>query len=181
MSKAEEFLKLAQNCGFTGTAELNTASLICMPEVRDMCSADRCNRYGKSWSCPPACGSVDDCNARIKEYDKGILVQTTVKLEDDFDAEAMIEGQKVHKEHFYHLIRDMRMCATDILPLSAGSCTLCEKCSYPDEACRRPDEMFSSMEAFGLLVSDVCEKSGIPYYYGPLTLTYTSCVLYKGE
>ena len=33
------------------------------------------------------------------------------------------------------------------------------------------------MEAYGLLVSDVCLKSGVKYYYGPKTMTYTSCIL----
>ena len=35
------------------------------------------------------------------------------------------------------------------------------------------------MEAYGLLVSDVCRRSGLGYYYGTGTMTYTSCVLYK--
>ena len=25
-------------------------------EVRGMCEANRCGRYGTSWSCPPGCG-----------------------------------------------------------------------------------------------------------------------------
>ena len=37
----------------------------------------------------------------------------------------------------------------------------------------------ASMEAYGLLVSDVCRRSGLGYYYGTGTMTYTSCVLYK--
>jgi len=37
--------------------------------------------------------------------------------------------------------------------------------------------MTSSMEAMGLLVSEVCEAAGLPYYYGPNTLTYTGAVL----
>ena len=63
------------------------------------------------------------------------------------------------------------------LPLTAGSCTLCRKCTYPERPCRFPKKRFSSMEAYGLLVSDVCLKSGLKYYYGPKTITYTSCIL----
>ena len=33
------------------------------------------------------------------------------------------------------------------------------------------------MEAYGLVVSQVCQDSGLPYYYGPRTITYTACVL----
>jgi hypothetical protein len=34
------------------------------------------------------------------------------------------------------------------------------------------------MEAYGMVVSDVCRDSGIPYYYGSGTLTYVGCVLF---
>ena len=36
----------------------------------------------------------------------------------------------------------------------------------------------SSMEAYGLFVTRVCKDNGIPYHYGPKTITYTACVLY---
>jgi len=39
----------------------------------------------------------------------------------------------------------------------------------------------SAMEAYGLLVSDVCVRSGLAYNYGPGTMTYTSCILYSEE
>jgi hypothetical protein len=39
--------------------------------------------------------------------------------------------------------------------------------------------MLSSMEAYGLLVSEVCRASGLPYYYGPKTLTFSACILTK--
>ena len=39
----------------------------------------------------------------------------------------------------------------------------------------------SSMEAYGLFVSDICTRSGLAYNYGPRTMTYTSCVLYNKE
>jgi len=38
--------------------------------------------------------------------------------------------------------------------------------------------MFCSMEACGILVSEACTLAGLKYYYGPGTLTYSSCVLY---
>ena len=47
--------------------------------------------------------------------------------------------------------------------------------------CRYPTKRLSSMEAYGLLVSDVCTRSGLAYNYGARTMTYTSCVLYNKE
>ena len=70
---------------------------------------------------------------------------------------------------------------SELTPLTAGCCTICAKCTYPDKPCRYPSKRLSSMEAFGLFVSDICARSGLGYNYGPRTMTYTSCLLYSEE
>lgn len=54
-----ELLTLARDAGFEETTPLQAAQLVFRPEVRDMCRADRCSSYGKSWCCPPACPSLE--------------------------------------------------------------------------------------------------------------------------
>ncbi len=174
-----DLIKLALEIGFSHAAPLNTAALQALPEVREMCAAGRCRRYGKSWSCPPACGSLEECQARMRGYTGGVLVQTTAALADDFDYESMTKAQELHKKNFFTLARQTRLLVPNCLPLTAGSCTICRSCTYPDKPCRFPNKMLSSMEAYGLLVSAVCEASGLPYYYGPGTLTYSACILTK--
>lgn len=175
----KDLVALALEIGFSHAAPLAAASLRALPEVRAMCESDRCRRYGKSWSCPPACGSLEDCAARLRGFSGGVLVQTTAALEDDFDAEAMARAQELHKAHFFTLARQARLLYPGCLPLSAGSCSICRSCTCPDKPCRFPGKMLSSMEAYGLLVSEVCQSSGLPYYYGPRTLTYSACILTK--
>jgi len=36
----------------------------------------------------------------------------------------------------------------------------------------------SSMEGYGLFVTQVCRDAGVPYHYGEKTITYTACVLF---
>ena len=171
-------LLLAKEAGFTNFCEINTEALVAMPEVREMCASGKCKVYGKRWACPPACGTIEECAQRMEAYTAGILVQTTKEMKDDFDVETMISAQEEHKTNFLKLAAEIRKVHPECLPLTAGTCTLCRKCTYPDEPCRRPGEMISSMEAYGLLVSDVCTKSGAKYNYGPKTMTYTSCILF---
>ena len=175
-----EHIENAIKFGFSSAGPLNLEALVLMPEVREMCSADRCRSYGKSWCCPPACGTLEEGAAKLKEYDFGIIVQTTGTKEDDFDFEIIADTAKKHKESFYALVDFLKNEYGNVLPLGAGTCTICEKCAYP-EPCRFPDKAITSMEAYGLWVSKVCELSKIPYYYGPLTITYTSCYLLKKE
>ena len=174
-----DLVKLALEIGFSHAAPLNVSALHALPEVREMCATGRCRRYGKSWSCPPACGGLDECQTRMEAYSGGVLVQTTAALADDFDYESMTKAQELHKKNFFTLARQTRLLVPDCLPLTAGSCTICRSCTYPDKPCRFPNKMLSSMEAYGLLVSAVCEASGLPYYYGPGTLTYSACILTK--
>ena len=63
-----------------------------------------------------------------------------------------------------------------VLPLGAGACKACKECSYP-EPCRIPKSRVSSMEAYGLLVSDICKKNGAEYYHGKNTQTFVGCYL----
>ena len=172
-----DLVKLALDVGFSHAALLDASVLRALPEVREMCASGRCQRYGRSWSCPPACGSLEETARRMAQHSGGVLVQTTAQLQDDFDAESMAAAQKLHKEHFFTLARQVRLLYPDCLPLTAGSCTICRTCTYPDKPCRFPGKMLSSMEAYGLLVSEVCQQAGLQYYYGPRTLTYSACVL----
>lgn len=175
-----DWLQTAIDAGFSRSAALDPKTLVANPKVRDMCAANRCHAYGMSWSCPPGCGTLMDNAAEMKSYDAGILVQTTAKLADEFDWEGIKALEARHKKNFETLARQFRTVHPRCLPLSAGTCTLCAKCTYPLKPCRFPEKQFSSMEAYGLLVSEVCEKAGLAYYYGPGTMTFTSCILFHG-
>ena len=175
----EALIQEALDNGFSQAGELNVAALEFMPEVREMCSADRCHQYGKNWRCPPGCGSIEDAAARAAQYGRGVLVQTIGKMEDNFDYEAIQSTGARHSENFAALVAKLRARHPDMLPMGAGTCTLCETCTYPDAPCRHPDTSISSMEAYGLWLSRVCELSNVPYNNGKLTITYTSCYLLK--
>ncbi len=172
--------KIAEECGFEHNGPLNAPALILHPEVRDMCASGKCMMYGKNWRCPPHCGTLEELEEKMRKYSTGLIVQSTADLEDEFDGEAMMETEQLHKQRFTALVNRLyeEDPGIDMFPLSAGTCTLCPKCTCPDEPCRFPGKTFSSMEACGLNVSEVCSQSGIPYYYGKLTITYTSCILF---
>ncbi len=175
----EELIKFALEKGFTHAGELNTKALVFMPEVREMCSADRCRSYNKSWRCPPACGTLEESAAKAAQYSFGLIVQTVGNMEDEFDYETIKETSSKHAASFIEMMRELKVKYPDILGMGAGTCNRCEKCTYPDSPCRFPDDSYSSMEAYGLWVSKVCELSNIPYNYGPKTIAFVSCYLLK--
>ena len=169
--------RIAGEAGFTAWAPLDPASIECRAEVREMCVQNTCGQYGRRWSCPPGCGTLGECASRLGEYTQGILVQTVGELEDAFDGEAMMEAEARHKEHVRTMLAALRQRTGHVLPLGAGCCTRCAVCSCPDAPCRFPEEAVSSMEAYGMLVLQVCKDSGLPYYYGSQKIAYTGCFL----
>lgn len=65
---SEEMIQLAKECGFDAMGITEAENLKFMPEVRDMCAAGKCGAYNKSWSCPPAIGTIEDSYKKIKGY-----------------------------------------------------------------------------------------------------------------
>ena len=177
MLNLEKLEIIAKEAGFTHIAPLNRATIQLKPEVREMCRTGNCGAYGKKWSCPPGCGSLEQCSARLDRYRSGILVQTVGQLEDSFDYEGMMDIEAAHKQHFVDMEQRLRQQYPGLLAIGAGACTKCKECTYPDAPCRFPDQAFASMEAYGMLVLDVCRANNLTYYYGPNTIAYTSMYL----
>ena len=172
-----ELLALAKNFEFDHVGMLNVPALEFSPEVRGMCAADKCRSYGKSWTCPPYCGTLEEIAARASAYHRGILLQTTGHMEDDYDVETMEETGALQVTRFRKLVEEVQKHFPNCLPMAAGACTVCPKCTCPSEPCRFPHLAYPSMEAYGLWVSKTCTDSGMSYFYGPQTITFTCCIL----
>jgi predicted metal-binding protein len=108
-------------------------------------------------------------------------VQTIGDCEDSYDFEAMKETAEQNTRNFEKLVDELVEQKVDCWPMTAGSCTRCKVCTYPDAPCRFPEKVFPSMEACGLFVSKVCKDNDVPYYYGSQKLAYTGCVLYNDD
>ena len=70
-----------------------------MPLVRETCAEDKCHAYNHNWTCPPACGTLDECESRMRAYKRGILVQTTGVLRRDIDTRIYRETEQLHTEY----------------------------------------------------------------------------------
>ena len=174
----EKWIAIAKECGFTAAAAVDVAALQPMAAVRDACAADKCQAYNKNWTCPPHCGTLEQCRDRISSYSRGILLQTVGRLEKSIDSKGYARIGQAHNEAFYRFAEKIRTAYPDALCLGAGGCRICPSCAYP-EPCRFPEKALSSMEGYGLFVTQVCRDSGIPYYYGPKTIAYCACVLFE--
>ena len=181
MSKVEtstnkiEELALAQGFDCLGTC--SAKELVAREEVRAMCAANTCQMYEHSWACPPACGDIEEFQQLFDERELCIVTQCVAQLADSFDFEAMVLAEARQKKSTEELAKKIGDAGIDALVLTAGTCTLCKECTYPDAPCRMPEKRLVSMEAAGLVVSEVCGAANVAYNHGTNTLAYTGCVL----
>ncbi|MDR3307764.1 MAG: DUF2284 domain-containing protein [Coriobacteriales bacterium] len=174
---SNELERSIKESGFESVGAFDAPALKVLPEVRDMCAANKCHTYNKNWACPPACGSLEHYENLFKGYTRGYVFQTIVHMEDPFDYAAIASASEEHKKRFHKLVEKTEASKSSILLLGAGTCTLCAACAYPDAPCRFPNKVYPSMEAAGLLVSDVCNLAEVPYYHGKGTVAFVSCAL----
>jgi predicted metal-binding protein len=177
MSDYLRLRSVALDAGFDDAGFLNVPGLEFLQEVRDMCAADKCHNYNRSWSCPPAAPSLDEMRSKVLGYSGGLLVQTVGKLEDSLDFDGMMDAAHRHMGNFDRLWDLLRPEYPNLYPMGAGGCSKCNPCAYPDAPCRFPDKLTYSMEACGLLVSRVCTDNGMKYNHGKDTICYSACFL----
>ena len=53
---------------------------------------------------------------------------------------------------------------------------MCTQCAYPEE-CRFPEKAMSSMEGYGLFVTQVYRDNEAQYYYGPKAIAYSALTM----
>ena len=149
-------------------------------EVRKMCEDNICRKYGKTWACPPAVGTVDECRKRAQAYNKMLVFSGKYELEDSFDYEGMKTAMVAFKSVARSLDDEVRPLLKNYLLLSNEGCGACTDCTYPDNPCRFPDHVHGAIEGYGIFVNRLAEMAGMNYINGANTVTYFGALLFNG-
>ena len=160
-------------------AFIGTERIVFSAEVRGACEKNCCGRYGKCWMCPPGAGEWTVLRDGFLKYKNAFVYTTCHALEDSFDFEGMQDAGALHAKNDERLAELLLSEGGDFALAGAGSCKLCEKCSYPDAPCRHPDKARRSLEACGIDVVSLASVCGIHYINGADTVTYFSAVFFN--
>ena len=142
---------------------------------RSICESNGCGNYCRTWACPPAIGSLDECRERVLSYPHAMVFKAVYTLEDSFDFEGMMEGHREFKDVVDRLYAILRK---PCLMLSNEGCTRCDKCTYPTAPCRVPEGLFHSLEGYGINVRQLSELAGLSYISGENTVSYFGMVCF---
>lgn len=156
-------------------------------KVRHICRTE-CPRYGTSWSCPPAVGTVEECRRRCEAYQGAFVFTTIAEVNDAANMEETLATRAGHEavtreiqrifETYLFSEEDDRRTVRGTLALSAESCAICEKCAYPDGPCRHPKRMLPCIESYGIVVPKLAERAGIEFMNGAGIVTWFGIVMY---
>lgn len=149
-------------------------------KVRYICRTE-CPRYGTSWACPPAVGTLEECRERCLAFEKGFIFTTVSEGADLENMDAMLAMRGGHEKITRRIVEIFRENYEEVQAFSTESCAICETCSYPDAPCRHPDYMLPSVEGQGILVTELAERHGMTFLNGSNVVTWFSLILYAGE
>lgn len=103
---------------------ISTAQIPFEQEIRKICEKNVCRLYGKTWACPPAVGTVEECRARCLSYKTAMVFNAVYPLEDSFDYEGMMQGHSAFKDLCDQLYERVRPQLNQFLLLSNEGCNL---------------------------------------------------------
>ena len=115
-----DLIKEALSMGFADAAIMDTKDLVFVPEYRQFCEDNLCGNYNLVPACPPACGTVEEMQAKALKYEKALVLQTVLK---DPVMDPVLFKQAKHAQNILteQLARQMQEAGKeDILIMSAG-------------------------------------------------------------
>lgn len=160
-------------------AYLKTEQVQFLERVREICRRE-CPRYGTSWSCPPAVGTVEECRERCSDFTDVFVFSTIAEVSDITNMEETLATRMEHEKITLEVSKIFRKHFGEILTLSTESCEICRKCSYPQAPCRHPDKMFPCVESYGILVTDLAQMGDMDFMNGANVVTWFSVMFYNG-
>lgn len=146
--------------------------------VRMVCRQE-CPRYGKTWACPPAVGSVEECRCRCLRYGNCLMIATATEVSSVSNMQEALDTRAGHEEITNEVGALLREQGIEPYMLSTEACGICERCAYLDgEPCRHPEKMHPCVESHGINLIPVLEENGMEFQFGGNVVTWVSLLFY---
>ena len=147
--------------------------------VRWICEHD-CSRYGTSWACPPAVGTVEECRKRCLSYAHGLVISSIAEVSDISNIDETLAARVPHEELTDRVRSIMQELGAEPFVLSTESCAVCRTCAYKQNLpCRHPDRMHPCVESQGINIIPILEANGLEFQFGQNIVTWVSLLLYN--
>ena len=76
---------------------LDTEGIGIEERVRTICRQE-CERYDSTWACPPAVGTLEECEKKIKSFPQAVFFSSVAEVSDIMNMEEMLSTRHAHEE-----------------------------------------------------------------------------------
>lgn len=158
---------------------IDTEDIHIQERVRTICEKE-CQRYGSTWACPPAVGTLEECGAKIRAFPHAVFFSSVAEVSDIMNMEELLSTRQEHENLTSLLGEYVKQQGYDIYILSTESCDACERCAYLDgQPCRFPERMHPCLESHGVVVNEIVESRQMEYNLGGNAVLWFSMILFK--
>ena len=162
-----ELIRLAEEEGFR-------AAVICAKDVpvdgafRKFCEDNLCGKYNANYSCPPACGTVEEVHERLFAEEKALVLQTIHEIGSYENKAAILESKNSLNMAVLRLTEKPRRTGLRGFCLGYGGCPLCSPCKQAEgEPCAFPEKRISCMSAYCVDVGKLAQTCGMEFAWVP--------------
>ena len=135
--------------------------------------------YGKTWACPPAVGSVEDCRCRCLSFSNCLMIATATEISNISNMEEALATRPGHEAITNQVGALMEELGAMPYILSTEACAVCERCACLDGVpCRHPERMHPCVESHGINLIPVLEKNGMDFQFGGNVVTWVSLLFF---
>lgn len=175
----EKFEEFISNYPIFEYRIIDTANITAAPRVREICK-NECQRYNSTWACPPAVGTLQECEDRIHSYPHAVFFSSVAEVSDIMNMEELLSTRRAHEDLTSEVDHFLKEEGYQTLTLSTESCDICDVCAYKEnKPCRFPERMHPCLESHGVVVSEIVEEKQMEYNLGANTILWFSMVLYR--
>ena len=163
----QELIKLAEDEGFHA-AMIMPKDIPVDGKFRKFCEDNLCGKYNANYSCPPACGTVEELRAKLLAEEKALVVQTIWQI-DSYENKAAVNHSKVtHNAAVLRLTDKIRKAGFEGFCSGYNGCPLCDPCKQVEgKPCAFPEKRISCMSAYCIDVAELAKRCDLAFSWTP--------------
>ena len=176
-----ELMKLAEAEGFLA-AVIETKDIPVNAEFRRFCEDNLCGKYNANYSCPPACGTVEEVHGRLLAEDQALVLETICEIGSYENKDAILTSKKQLNGAILRLMEQVRQVGFRGFPLGYGGCPLCDPCKQAEgEPCVFPEKRISCMSAYCIDVAKLAKRCDLEFAWIPERLHLFGMIVFHRE
>ena len=178
MTDREELESRLAELPLLGYFFLDPKELEFSDRVRWICRQE-CPMYGKTWACPPAVGSVEECRDKCLRFRNCLMIATATEVHDLADIRETLATRPEHEALTNQVGILLEEQGVKPYILSTEACAICERCACLDgQPCRYPEKMHPCVESHGINLIPTLEENGMEFQFGGNVVTWVSLLFY---